>query len=132
MVFLINTGIYKFNVGDDWVLDPALVKSTALKLLDSVLNIEVDGRNICEPFMDLVSKEEYPDYYQIIANPICFNIITSRINSLYYHDMLEFKNDVLLMFSNCKIYNAPDSWIYLDANHLEVFMKMLSALFSNE
>jgi ATP-dependent helicase STH1/SNF2 len=72
---------------------------------------------LAEPFLTLPSRRGFPDYFRVIKNPISFNEIQKK----KYTDMEVLKKDVLLIFSNCKIYNQPGSIIFQDAADLEVF-----------
>lgn len=74
--------------------------------------------------MDLVSKKEYPIYYQLIKNPISMNMIKKRIYSNYYDNILEFENDFHLMFDNARTFNEEGSAVYEDADEMEVRLKL--------
>ncbi|KAJ2997686.1 hypothetical protein HDV02_005250 [Globomyces sp. JEL0801] len=106
---------------DQWLLDPALIKETATKLLKLVSDFKKDGIQLAEPFMEVVDKKEYPDYFVVIENPIAFNSIQKNIDSNRYAAIDDFKEDVLLVFSNCKTYNQPGSSIYADADDLQTY-----------
>lgn len=77
-------------------------------------------RDLSDLFMTLVSKKEYPTYYTMIKNPISMEIIKKRINSPYYRNVQQFKNDFHLMFDNARIFNEEGSIVYEDANTLQV------------
>ena len=71
------------------------------------------------PFMELPSKKDYPDYYDIISEPMDMNIIDNKIKTNQYKMDDEMISDCKLMFSNCRLYNEEGSAIYEDANILE-------------
>jgi ATP-dependent helicase STH1/SNF2 len=75
---------------------------------------------IANPFIDLVPRNEYPDYYKHIKNPICLNDIGERINKNYYQSLRQFRSDIALMVENCKLYNEPGSALVRDVLLLEV------------
>lgn len=77
-------------------------------------------RQRCELFMDLVSKKEYPVYYDLITNPISMNIIKKRIHSAYYDTVLQFEQDFHLMFDNARTFNEEGSSVYEDADEMQV------------
>lgn len=56
-----------------------------------------------EPISNIISL--YPDYKEIIKNPIDLNIIQDRVNDKYYTSSQQFKQDVETMINNCKTYN---------------------------
>ena len=70
-------------------------------------------------FMELPSKKDYPDYYEIISEPIDMNMIDAKIGKNQYKSEDEMISDCKLMFSNCRLYNEEGSGIYEDANILE-------------
>ena len=78
-----------------------------------------EGIEIIGMFMEKPSRREYPDYYEVIANPIDMTTIDERIRMGGYKSEDEFMSDMKLMFSNCRKYNEEGSDIYEDANVLE-------------
>lgn len=72
-----------------------------------------------EIFIELPSKQLYPDYYKIIKQPMAMKIIEDRINSKYYASADQFKRDFYLIFTNAMTYNAEDSFVYEDAVELK-------------
>ncbi|KAG8740913.1 hypothetical protein FRC10_003572 [Ceratobasidium sp. 414] len=75
------------------------------------------GNYHSDVFMDLVSRKDYPDYYQIIKKPICLNQILKRIKS--YTSPKAFMDDVELVFTNATTYNEDHSQIWEDAKILQ-------------
>lgn len=69
--------------------------------------------------MEKPSKKLYPDYYEVIPEPIDFLEIESKIRSDQYSNENDLIRDFKLMFSNCRQYNEENSTIYEDANLLE-------------
>eukprot|EP01066_Platyproteum_vivax_P000434 Platyproteum_vivax@DN10478_c0_g1_i1.p1 len=80
-------------------------------------------------FHDPVRREEVPDYYDIIKQPMCFSIIKDKIRSHIYCDVFEFKKDVDTMVLNAKTYNPPHSQITKSAEAIGQMVggRMLSA-----
>ncbi|KAL8772646.1 MAG: hypothetical protein Q9209_002307 [Squamulea sp. 1 TL-2023] len=76
-------------------------------------------RLIIEPFMKLVPKSQYPDYYMIIKQPISMDMIKKKINKEEYSNLREFRNDVELLCTNARTYNEDGSVIFQDANDIE-------------
>ncbi|KAL4070665.1 RSC complex protein [Scleroderma citrinum] len=77
-----------------------------------------DG-NICSPpFMRLPLKRHYPDYYHVIAQPICLDDIKKKIDDNHYPSLDEVRLDFELCFTNAKRYNIKESPIWLDAKFL--------------
>ncbi|XP_033210507.1 protein polybromo-1 isoform X3 [Belonocnema kinseyi] len=78
-----------------------------------------DGRQPMLLFMEKPSKKLYPDYYQVIAEPIDMLAIEANIKAEKYQNENELIQDFKLMFNNCRQYNEEGSLIYEDANTLE-------------
>ena len=70
--------------------------------------------------MELPSREDYPDYYEIIKEPIAIDVIQGRIDSDHYKGShKDFVADLDLMFKNAKTYNEQGSQVYDDATYLQ-------------
>eukprot|EP01134_Creolimax_fragrantissima_P005930 CFRG5930T1 len=74
-----------------------------------------------------------PDYYKIITNPIDMTAITEKLKSRKYQSVEEFTSDWELMFSNCRLYNKPESDISRMADNLEkAFRKQMEKMPTGE
>ena len=75
---------------------------------------------VCEPFLSRSERvsitvysshtvpcvfPQFPDYYQVIKNPINLGIIKDKVRSLCYESVVDFVFDMRQMFDNCRIYN---------------------------
>lgn len=80
----------------------------------------VPNRGIIDPFLELPPKNDYPDYYQLIKQPICMTQIQNKINKKQYQSLKQFRQDVGLLCNNCRQYNEDSSILYSDANLIEV------------
>ncbi|KAH9420477.1 Protein polybromo-1 [Dermatophagoides pteronyssinus] len=78
-----------------------------------------DGRQLSTMFELLPSRAAYPDYYDIVTEPIDLKMIASRIQNHEYNNLNDLEKDLILMIRNAKMYNAPGSQIYKDANALK-------------
>jgi len=78
-----------------------------------------DGIQPIGVFLEKPSRKDYPDYYDIISEPIDMNMIENKIKTNQYKTEEELLADCKLMFSNCRLYNEEGSGIYEDANILE-------------
>jgi ATP-dependent helicase STH1/SNF2 len=83
----------------------------------------IANRGIIDPFLDLPPKASYPDYYQLIKQPIAMKQIERKINKREYQSLGEFWRDVKLLCANCRQYNEDGSVLYEDANLIEVSRK---------
>ncbi|GAA99160.1 uncharacterized protein L969DRAFT_88258 [Mixia osmundae IAM 14324] len=77
-----------------------------------------NGRPYSENFIELPSRELYPDYYLHIQKPISFNVIEARIARRGYQSVQVWSADVRLVFTNAMFYNEEGSRINKDAQTL--------------
>lgn len=70
------------------------------------------GRQLSLIFMKLPNKNEYPDYYEVIKQPMNMEKIASTLKNNGYENLDELVSDFILMFDNACKYNEPDSQIY--------------------
>ena len=95
---------------------------TAAAGVTSSGNSRTDGSVFCFHVclvLSLVVVQEYPDYYQLIQQPIALSTIRKRISSHHYRNVLDFREDMRLMFNNARTYNQEGSWVYVDAEEME-------------
>ncbi|ENN78044.1 hypothetical protein HUJ04_006145 [Dendroctonus ponderosae] len=78
-----------------------------------------DGRQPMLGFMEKPSKKLYPEYYEVIDEPIDFLEIESKIKAEQYSCEKDLVKDFQLMFANCRQFNEENSPIYEDANLME-------------
>ncbi|KAL6428032.1 hypothetical protein ACFW04_008427 [Cataglyphis niger] len=107
---LLTRGKYKDNIP---------LKKRLYTLVKCVIEYCEDGRQPMLMFMEKPSKKLYPDYYQVIAEPIDMLAIEANIKAEKYQNESELIQDFKLMFNNCRQYNEEGSLIYEDANTLE-------------
>nr|CAH8840900.1 unnamed protein product [Trichobilharzia regenti] len=82
-----------------------------------------DGHFPRDTFVSLPSKDEYPDYYQVISNPIDLTMIKHKMDEGKYSTYEEMASDLQLMFTNAKTYNKEGSSMYSDAELLDSIVK---------
>ncbi|XP_076283321.1 ATP-dependent chromatin assembly factor large subunit isoform X3 [Lasioglossum baleicum] len=64
------------------------------------------------PFLSPVTKDEVPDYHDIISNPMDFGTIKSKLSNGVYETLEQFFSDCHLIFNNCRAYNEEHSAVY--------------------
>ncbi|ODQ66453.1 hypothetical protein NADFUDRAFT_82268 [Nadsonia fulvescens var. elongata DSM 6958] len=74
------------------------------------------------PFAQPVNKDEVPDYYDIIKEPMDLSTMEQRLEADVYTSMEEFIYDARLVFNNCRSYNNETTTYYKNATKLEKFM----------
>ena len=77
------------------------------------------GIRLAEPFMTLPSKREFPDYYEIVKDPISLNQVRKKLKLGEYSDVQDLAGDLELIFENCKLYNRAESRLYKDGVRLQ-------------
>ncbi|XP_050414822.1 protein polybromo-1 isoform X3 [Patella vulgata] len=84
-------------------------------LFGSVVTARDDERDISLIFQLLPPKTRYPDYYDVIKDPIDLRTIAQKIQNNEYKTLATLQQDLLLMLKNAKTFNTPKSQIYKDA-----------------
>jgi SWI/SNF-related matrix-associated actin-dependent regulator of chromatin subfamily A protein 2/4 len=86
------------------------------KLIQIVINYkDSDDRVLSDPFMELPSRKELPDYYEVIRKPVDFKKIQQRIRSHHYRCIDDLEQDVMLLCKNAQTYNVEGSLIFEDS-----------------
>ncbi|VDO63669.1 unnamed protein product [Heligmosomoides polygyrus] len=73
---------------------------------------DTDGRKLAGAFIRLPTKEEYPDYYEVIRKPMDLQRILQRLQAHGYARWVDIVADLSLMLENACKYNEPESTIY--------------------
>ncbi|XP_063701796.1 protein polybromo-1-like isoform X2 [Culicoides brevitarsis] len=105
------------------------------KIYESIRDYRESGSNrqLSSIFMRLPSKADYPDYYDIIKNPIDMEKIFTKIRQQQYSGVDDITNDFLMMFKNACTYNESDSQIFKDACKLqEVCLEIKKSINADE
>ncbi|XP_062502466.1 bromodomain adjacent to zinc finger domain protein 1A-like isoform X2 [Corticium candelabrum] len=63
------------------------------------------------PFLEPVNRKAYPDYYELIENPVDLQSVRHKLNVMDYGSTDEFASDMRLMFRNCAVYNTARSGV---------------------
>ncbi|KAK6454729.1 Bromodomain-containing protein [Scheffersomyces xylosifermentans] len=97
--------------------------STIQLVLD--LKDETTDDQLAFPFIKVPSKKLYPDYYDIIAEPIALTDIQKKALKGKYSDSSAdgFLADFKLLLDNAAKYNDPESWIVSGATQIYDFVK---------
>lgn len=71
------------------------------------------------PFMVPINKDEVPDYYEVIKEPMDLSSMETKLENDKYETMEDFVYDCKLVFNNCRQYNGESTTFYKNANKLE-------------
>lgn len=74
------------------------------------------------PFAQPVNREEVPDYYEVIKQPMDLSTMEERLQADLYPKPEDFVYDAKLIFDNCRRYNNETTPYAKSANKLEKFM----------
>ncbi|XP_058229016.1 protein polybromo-1 isoform X3 [Hemibagrus wyckioides] len=82
------------------------------------------GQLIAEPFLQLPSRKDYPDYFQQISQPISLQQIRDKMKNNEYESVEQMDADLNMMFENAKRYNVSNSHIYKRALKLQHILQL--------
>jgi len=82
-----------------------------------------DGRVLSDPFIQLPTRRDLPDYYEIIKKPIDLKRIQARIKDNKYASLDMLAADMDLMAKNTQEYNVEGSLVRLA--FLNKFLKII-------
>ncbi|KAI9510644.1 hypothetical protein F5148DRAFT_1333868 [Russula earlei] len=101
-------------------LSPAQ-KAAIEQVIDSIKSVTSPRKKrvLAELFLELVDKQTWANYYQVIPQPRSLNGISKKLQDGSYADSLEAYEDLSLVFWNALYYNEPSSQIYKDAQSLK-------------
>lgn len=105
--------------------DDGLDDETRARIIEQVLdslNEAVDDsghRYRADIFQELPPASQYPDYYQLISQPISL----AEISSKTYASLWSMQADCDLMWSNAQTYNIEGSQVYEDATVLRQLVR---------
>uniref|UniRef100_A0A8C0JEC9 SWI/SNF related BAF chromatin remodeling complex subunit ATPase 2 n=1 Tax=Chelonoidis abingdonii TaxID=106734 RepID=A0A8C0JEC9_CHEAB len=70
-------------------------------IIDTVINYkDSSGRQLSEVFIQLPSRKELPEYYELIRKPVDFKKIKERIRNHKYRSLGDLEKDVMLLWPN--------------------------------
>uniref|UniRef100_A0A673XTA6 SWI/SNF related BAF chromatin remodeling complex subunit ATPase 2 n=1 Tax=Salmo trutta TaxID=8032 RepID=A0A673XTA6_SALTR len=83
-------------------------------IIDTVINYR-DGSNrqLSEVFVQLPSRKELPEYYELIRKPVDFKKIKERVRSHKFRSVSDLEKDVMLLCHNAQTFNLEGSQVNL-------------------
>ncbi|XP_020777487.1 probable global transcription activator SNF2L2 [Boleophthalmus pectinirostris] len=85
-------------------------------LVDMVINYKDGyGRQISKGFVQLPSRKEVPEYYELIRKPVDFRRIRERVRNHKYRCVGDLEKDIHQLCQNAQTYNLEGSQIYEDS-----------------
>ncbi|XP_018614757.1 putative global transcription activator SNF2L2 isoform X2 [Scleropages formosus] len=93
-------------------------------IVDTVINYkDGSGRQLSEVFIQLPSRKELPEYYELIRKPVDFKKIKERVRNHKYRSVGDLEKDVMLLCHNAQTFNLEGSQIYEDSIVLQSVFK---------
>ncbi|XP_046697235.1 probable global transcription activator SNF2L2 isoform X1 [Silurus meridionalis] len=94
---------------------PKLTKQMST-IIETVINYkDGSGRQLSEVFIQLPSRKELPEYYELIRKPVDFKKIKERVRNHKYRSLGDLEKDVMLLCHNAQTYNLEGSQIFEDS-----------------
>ncbi|KLO08183.1 hypothetical protein SCHPADRAFT_1001127 [Schizopora paradoxa] len=104
----------------------AAQKAAIEEVIDAIKTTTAAPRNkrlLCTMFLELVDRESWPEYYEVIPEPRCLNLIQAKVTKNGYKNVMDVYTDLNLVFKNAMYYNEVGSQISKDAETLQDVMK---------
>lgn len=73
---------------------------------------EMQNHAAAWPFVQPVNKDEVPDYYTVVQEPMDLSTMEQKLDSDQYTTPDEFVYDAKLIFNNCRAYNGETTTYY--------------------
>ncbi|XP_072137849.1 probable global transcription activator SNF2L2 isoform X3 [Mobula birostris] len=104
--------------------NPPRITKQMNAIIDTVINYRDSlNRQLSEVFIQLPSRKELPEYYELIRKPVDFKKIKDRIRNHKYRSLGDLEKDVTLLCHNAQTYNLEGSQIYEDSIVLQSVFK---------
>ncbi|KAL5519460.1 hypothetical protein ACEPAH_1143 [Sanghuangporus vaninii] len=101
-------------------MSPEEVREEGLKVLQVLKDaVNKEGRQISYDFLRLPSKRQFPDYYEIIKQPVALDDIKFQLENHAYASLEVLREELDTCFRNAKRYNQRESVIWKDAKTLQ-------------
>ncbi|KAJ6004370.1 Histone acetyltransferase (Gcn5) [Penicillium canescens] len=83
---------------------------------------DMQNHSAAWPFTQPVNRDEVPDYYEVILEPMDLSTMEEKHEKDLYPTPQDFIKDAMLIFDNCRRYNNETTPYAKSANKLEKFM----------
>lgn len=108
--------------------NPPKLVAKMRKIMSGVVNYtDSEERTLADAFLELPSRKELPDYYEVIRKPVDIKRIRYRISNHKYRSLEELQEDFIQMCQNAQTYNVEGSQIYDDSIMLQTVFYELRA-----
>lgn len=120
----------KNNINHKIALNNIIVDDDGMfeELFSAVMKAKDDyNKPLYTHFQLLPSKKKYPEYYEVIEQPVDLKLIAQKVQGKKYSHLIEMERDLLLMCKNACLFNEPGSQIHKQAKALKqvcTFLKL--------
>lgn len=90
------------------------------------------NRRLCELFTVKPSKKDYPDYYNVILEPMDLKTIEYKIRNERYTTEEELVEDMKLMFRNARHYNEEGSQVCVCSQDKTLHFYLITSLLTHK
>lgn len=109
-----------YTSGGPWYLPPKL--ESKFKQLAQIVMSNMAKADQFDLFDAPVDKEEFPEYYEVISNPMDFSMMRSKVDKGKYGKgsaaVAKLYEDFLLVFDNCREFNGDTGDVIDEASRL--------------
>uniref|UniRef100_A0AAQ6A0Q1 SWI/SNF related, matrix associated, actin dependent regulator of chromatin, subfamily a, member 4 n=1 Tax=Amphiprion ocellaris TaxID=80972 RepID=A0AAQ6A0Q1_AMPOC len=107
--------------------NPPVLTKKMKKIVDAVIKYKdsASGRQLSEVFIQLPSRKELPEYYELIRKPVDFRKIKERIRGHRYRSLGDLERDVMLLFQNAQTFNLEGSLVSTKKHLVSMFLLYL-------
>lgn len=92
-------------------------------ILDGVYNLRNDAGNDASFVFQEPVDRRLVDYYRVIKRPMALSNIRDNLKANRYTNVSQFILDMAQITHNARVYNAPGSFIYTDAQILDRYLR---------
>ncbi|XP_060527189.1 protein polybromo-1 isoform X2 [Cylas formicarius] len=90
------------------------------ELFNTVMTAKDEHKKLLNTYFQVLpSKTKYPEYYEVVEQPIDLKRIAIKIQKNEYISILGLERDLMLMCKNACLFNEPASQIYKSAKKLK-------------
>uniref|UniRef100_A0A3Q2FZ98 Bromo domain-containing protein n=1 Tax=Cyprinodon variegatus TaxID=28743 RepID=A0A3Q2FZ98_CYPVA len=100
-----------------------ITRCNSFPVVTLIFSISRSGRQLSEVFVQLPSRKELPEYYELIRKPVDFKKIKERVRNHKYRSLGDLEKDVMLLCQNAQTFNLEGSQIYQDSIVLQSVFK---------
>lgn len=99
-----------------------VVRERDLAMCKLIIN-EMCKNDSATAFMEKVNEKDYPDYYELIKQPMDIETIKTKLKNREYKTKEQFAYDCRLIFDNCEFFNEDESKVGQAGHKLRAYFE---------